>query len=111
MQLSNQGVDGPVLVTAMQTSLQSVVRHEVDEDENAGRFSMFCPPYAANELQPVYGNHAFGMNAQCFVRQAASDVEDDSTDGFCVFLFEVSFLISKMTDNKGDVLELIRRSR
>lgn len=50
------------------------------------------PPYAAAELLPV-ADDAFGMNAQCFVRQKATNSEHDSTESYCAFLFEVSFCI------------------
>jgi hypothetical protein len=50
------------------------------------------PPYTAAELLPV-ADDSFGMNAQCFVRQKATNAEHDSTESYCAFLFEVSFAL------------------
>ncbi|KAL7935963.1 hypothetical protein V8C35DRAFT_321013 [Trichoderma chlorosporum] len=92
----NQGGTGfPALITALQTNLQSVARLETaiggegaGDASPAGLLSAIqFPPYAAAELLPV-ADDAFGMNAQCFVRQKATNAEHDSTESYCAFLFE-----------------------
>ncbi|PNP57841.1 hypothetical protein THARTR1_01999 [Trichoderma harzianum] len=91
-----QGGPGfPALITALQTNLQSVARLEAavggeggGDGAAAGLLSAIqFPPYAAAELLPV-ADDAFGMNAQCFVRQKATNSEHDSTESYCAFLFE-----------------------
>ncbi|EHK41151.1 hypothetical protein TRIATDRAFT_249561 [Trichoderma atroviride IMI 206040] len=85
----------PALITALQTSLQIVARHEVpaggesggDGSVAASLSALQFPPYAAAELLLV-ADDAFGMNAQCFVRQKATNAEHDSTESYCAFLFE-----------------------
>lgn len=58
------------------------------------------PPYAAAELLPV-ADDAFGMNAQCFVRQKATNSEHDSTESYCAFLFEVGFVLHFCFPRRG----------
>lgn len=87
----------PALITALQTNLQNVARHEVPAGGESGGdgaiagslSALHFPPYAAAELRLV-ADDAFGMNAQCFVRQKATNAEHDSTESYCAFLFEVS---------------------
>jgi len=93
------GTGFPALITALQTNLQSVARLEAaigseggGDASPAGLLSAIqFPPYAAAELLPV-ADDAFGMNAQCFVRQKATNVGHDSTESYCAFLFEVGFV-------------------
>jgi hypothetical protein len=90
----------PALITALQTSLQNVARHDVPVGSESGSDGSIAaslsalqfPPYAAAELLLV-ADDAFGMNAQCFVRQKATNAEHDSTESYCAFLFEVSFCL------------------
>ncbi|KAK6452272.1 (R)-2-hydroxyglutarate---pyruvate transhydrogenase [Trichoderma asperellum] len=85
----------PALITALQTNLQNVARHEVPAGGESGGdgaiagslSALHFPPYAAAELRLV-ADDAFGMNAQCFVRQKATNAEHDSTESYCAFLFE-----------------------
>lgn len=85
----------PALITALQTSLHNVARREVpaggesgvDGSIAASLSALQFPPYAAAELLLV-ADDAFGMNAQCFVRQKATNAEHDSTESYCTFLFE-----------------------
>ncbi|KAK5990099.1 Actin-interacting protein 2 [Cladobotryum mycophilum] len=87
--LANQGVEFPALVTAVQTNLAGVVRHDFDEFDgtSSASFGIQLPPYSTADLQPVVDG-AYGMNAQCIVRQKATDTEHDPTESYCAFLFE-----------------------
>ncbi|PTB59474.1 hypothetical protein M431DRAFT_2073 [Trichoderma harzianum CBS 226.95] len=99
------GTGFPALVTALQTNLQSVARLEGavggeggGDGSAAGLLSAIqFPPYAAAELLPV-ADDAFGMNAQCFVRQKATNSEHDSTESYCAFLFEMSIALLSRRD-------------
>ncbi|KAK0765576.1 hypothetical protein N5P37_001513 [Trichoderma harzianum] len=99
------GTGFPALVTALQTNLQSVARLEGavggeggGDGSAAGLLSAIqFPPYAAAELLPM-ADDAFGMNAQCFVRQKATNSEHDSTESYCAFLFEMSIALLSRRD-------------
>ncbi|KKP02468.1 D-lactate dehydrogenase (cytochrome) [Trichoderma harzianum] len=99
------GTGFPALITALQTNLQSVARLEAavggecgGDGSAAGLLSAIqFPPYAAAELLPV-ADDAFGMNAQCFVRQKATNSEHDSTESYCAFLFEMSIALLSRRD-------------
>lgn len=71
---------------------EAAVGNEVGSDASPAALlsAIQFPPYAAAELLPV-ADDAFGMNAQCFVRQKATNAEHDSTESYCAFLFEVRF--------------------
>ncbi|KAK1240712.1 hypothetical protein MKX07_006145 [Trichoderma sp. CBMAI-0711] len=97
VRLSSGGQGGagfPALITALQTSLHNMARLEVPAGSDGNDVSptgllsaIQFPPYTSAELLPV-ADDFFGMNAQCFVRQKATNAEHDSTESYCAFLFE-----------------------
>ncbi|PHH90265.1 hypothetical protein CDD83_4135 [Cordyceps sp. RAO-2017] len=83
--LSGQGVEAPVLLTALQTSLQSIAEQESDD---AAQFNLSLPPYTAPEMHMQAAGDDFNAKARCLVRLGGTDDSYGVTDGYCAFLFE-----------------------
>lgn len=79
------GVEGHALMTALQVPL----RHLLREEEDGTGFKIALPPYTPLELPKTTGRD--DSSAQCLV----SDNGEGSSEGYCVFLFEV-----RLTDDQ-----------
>ena len=85
--VSSQGIEYSVLITALHTMLQAVLRDDNAEEDSAG-FRISFPPYVPSELQPSPAEEDFNVSAQCLARLPGND-EGDDAESYCIFLFEV----------------------
>lgn len=85
--LSNQGVEYSLLTTALQTKLGNVSRDEPEDDVSG--FSVTFPPYVPFEMQPSMADEDFDARALCIAQLSGNEDGDDSTESYCVYLFEV----------------------
>ncbi|KAK2600319.1 hypothetical protein QQS21_004960 [Conoideocrella luteorostrata] len=82
--LSADGADSPVLMTALQTNLSGVTKQDYSQ---TGEFILDLPPYVPTDL------HSFldvdpDTQSTCMVRIGSSDAGSSSSDGYCVYLYD-----------------------
>ena len=88
IRLSSNGAECSVLLSALQTSLQSVLRMPVDNSNN-NVFTLSLPLYVPTEVQPSMVEEDLDVRAQCFVHLRGSDAAEQPADHYCAFFFEV----------------------
>jgi hypothetical protein len=92
--LSNNTIDYPVLVTALQTSLPDIAVENVGHDGATG-FKLRLPPYTPAEVHPVRSGETFDAEARCFVCLASIAEASSSTgENYCAFLFQVRAMVN-----------------
>lgn len=88
MSLSNHGVVYVVQIAALHNILEKVMRG--NNEEGGVNFKVVVPKYQPPEMQPSEADEDFQVRTQCLVHlSSAPQREEDMTDSYCVFLYEV----------------------
>lgn len=90
MTLSSRGVVYLVQIAALHTTLQKILRGTDDGD--GINFNISLPKYAPVDITPNGEDIEFIANTQCIVTLSSPQKEDELTDSYCVFLYEVRAL-------------------
>ncbi|CAM1505338.1 Fc.00g109750.m01.CDS01 [Cosmosporella sp. VM-42] len=106
--VSSQGIEYSVLITALHTMLQAVLRDDNAEEDSAG-FRISFPPYSPSELQASPAEENLSVSAQCLARLPGNDDGDDA-ESYCVFLFELKHNLSVAAWELGPgLVSVVRR--
>jgi hypothetical protein len=87
MSVSNHGVVYLVQIAALHTILEDVLRGK--ESDSAVKFALAFPKYLPPDIQPSSIDEDFRVNTQCLVHLSPEPSEEDLTDSYCIFLYEV----------------------
>ncbi|KAF5668881.1 transcriptional regulatory moc3 [Fusarium heterosporum] len=85
--VSNEGVECPVLMSALHTKLPYILPDDSAQDGTAS-FKITLPPYTPSTLQPLMGGGDFGVKAQCLAQLTSVYDKEESAQGYCIFFFE-----------------------
>lgn len=94
--VSSQNVEYSVLITALYTKLENILRAE-GSDDGSSEFGISFPQYAPVDFQFAPVEEDFHVNAQCLARLPGTE-EGDDVESYCVFLFDVSQPVDKQPD-------------
>jgi hypothetical protein len=75
-------------VTALQTPLQGVSTDGGDLNDGDG-FKISLAPYTPPELSMMTGSNFSHTSGRCLVHLSSADGGGQTSESFCVFLFEV----------------------
>lgn len=91
LDLTNGGSGCSPLLTALHTSLHTIIRSDAAGGHGHG-FDLILPPYSLPNLQTPAADPGLWVSAQCLLCHRGVGVQGGSTssDSYCVFLFEVS---------------------
>ena len=96
VRLSSQGEEHYALISALHTSPQSLntarSSPSLDGDQS---FRLLIPPYNPADLSAGTRNSSASPQARCMMHLATSDAASTSSQNFCLFLFEVRFLLTR----------------
>jgi (R)-2-hydroxyglutarate---pyruvate transhydrogenase len=86
--VSSQHVEYSVLITALHTKLENILRAE-GSDDGSSEFGISFPSYAPVDFQVAPVEEDLHVNAHCLARLPGAE-EGDDVESYCVFLFDVS---------------------
>lgn len=86
--VGNQGMEYSMLMTALQTKMSGVGR-DVSPSDDPSDFSVHLPAYIPQEVRPQQSDDDFNPQATCLAQLSSAEERENSTEGYCVFLYDV----------------------